>query len=100
MIADPMATIIDEGVRALFIIIAVPIVAATAVVKMNGPSMLQIAVRKTALAGERARVATTVAMECAASLSPLTKARPSARMIPKRISGSMRVTGSWVCCTG
>ena len=53
-IAAAMPTMIDAGVRALFVTIVVPIVAATAVVKMNGPSMLQIAVRKTAFAGERA----------------------------------------------
>ncbi len=93
-IADAMPTMIDVGVSAFFVTIVVPIVAATAVVKMNGPSMLQIAVRKTAFAGESARVATTVAMECEASLSPLTNARPSARTIPKRMSGSMMGTGS------
>ena len=42
----PIATTIDRGVSALRVTMAVPIVAATAVVKRNGPITLQIAVRK------------------------------------------------------
>ena len=48
-IAAPMATTIESGVRPLWRTIAVPMVAATAVVKRNGPIMLQIAVYRTAL---------------------------------------------------
>jgi hypothetical protein len=69
--------------------IAVPMVVATAVVKINGPSMLHRDVRSTARHGDRDRVATTVAIECAASLAPLTKFRESARITPKMIRGSM-----------
>jgi len=91
MIAEPIATTMEKGVRPLALTIAVPIVAATAVVKRNGPIMLPIAVYSTALPGERAFVATTVAMECEASFSPLTKFRARARMMPKRTRGSMPV---------
>ena len=70
---------------------AVPIVAATAVVKTKGPNMLQTPVKKTAFAGERARVATTVATPCAESVSPLKKFSTSAMKIPNRMTGSKMV---------
>ncbi|WML68436.1 MAG: hypothetical protein METHP_02058 [Methanoregula sp. SKADARSKE-2] len=70
---------------------AVPIVAATATGKMKGPIILHSAVRNTAFTGERARVATIVARECSASLSPFTNARLSARRIPRRRKGSITV---------
>ena len=76
------------GVSAPDVTIAVPIVVATAMEKINGPSMLQIAVENTALMGESAFVATTVAIECEASLRPFTKFKASARMMPNRIIGS------------
>ena len=88
MMDAPIATTIESGVRASLLTIAVPIVAATAVVKRYGPIMLQMAVRKTAFPGESAFVATTVAMECDASLSPLTKLSASARTMPKMIRGA------------
>ena len=62
---------------------------ATAVVKINGPSMLHNDDRSTARHGDRDFVATTVAIELAASLTPLTKFRESAKMTPKMIRGSM-----------
>jgi len=64
-------------------------VVATAVVKINGPSILLSDVRTTVRQGDRDLVATTVAIECAASLTPLTKFRESARITPKMIKGSM-----------
>jgi hypothetical protein len=91
MIEAPMATTMDRGVRPLLVTIAVPIVAATAVVKRNGPAMLQTAVKNTAFMGDRAFVATTVAIEWEASLRPLTKFRARARIIPNRMRGSMTV---------
>jgi hypothetical protein len=91
MMAVPMATTMERGVSPFPETIAVPIVAATAVVKTNGPITLQMAVENTAFAGESAFVATTVAIECAASLRPFTKFSASARMIPNRMSGSMPV---------
>ena len=91
MMAAPMATTMESGVRPLCVTIAVPMVAATAVVNRNGPTRLQMAVKKTAFIGESAFVATTVAIECDASLRPLTKFSASARMMPNRMSGSMPV---------
>ena len=91
MMAVPMATTMESGVSPLFVTMAVPMVAATAVVNRNGPTMLQTAVENTAFAGESARVATTVAIECDASLRPLTKFSARARMIPNRMNGSMPV---------
>ncbi len=80
---------IETGVKESGWIIEVPMVVATAVVKMNGPSVLKSDVRSTACHGESDFVATTVAIECAASLSPLTKFRASARITPKIMRGSM-----------
>ena len=91
MMAVPMATTMERGVSPLRVTMAVPMVAATAVVNRNGPTRLQTAVEKTAFIGESAFVATTVAIECDASLRPLTKFSASARMIPNRMSGSMPV---------
>ena len=91
IMAVPVATTMERGVSPLRETIAVPTVAATAVVKRNGPIRLQQAVEKTAFTGESAFVATTVAIECAASLRPLTKLSARARMMPKRMSGSIPV---------
>ena len=82
-----IAIMIVRGVRALLWITDVPMVIATAVVKINGPIMLQIAVRKTAFTGERTFVATTVAMAWAASLSPLMKFIASAKTDAKQNDG-------------
>src|SRR5665647_1894486 len=91
MIDAPIATTIERGVRASLVTIAVPIVAATAVEKRKGPIILHIAVENTAFIGESAFVATTVAIECEASLRPLTKFSASARIMPNRMRGSMPI---------
>jgi hypothetical protein len=91
-IAAPIAMTIDTGFKESGWTMEVPIVVATAVVKINGPAMLQIEVRSTACHGDRDFVATTVAIECAASLSPFTKFRASARITPNTMRGSMDIS--------
>jgi hypothetical protein len=61
--AVPIATTIATGFKEFGCTMAVPIVVATAVVKMNGPAMLHRDVRSTAFHGDRDFVATTVAIE-------------------------------------
>ena len=89
VMAAPIATTMDNGVRPFSFTMAVPIVAATAVENKKGPTRLHTAVEKTAFTGESAFVATTVAIECEASFNPFTKFRASARIIPNRTKGSI-----------
>jgi hypothetical protein len=81
----------DSGVRAAGMTSAVPMVAATAVVKIKGPIKLASADDKLAFQGESAFVSTTVAIEWDASFRPFTKLSRSARIIPRMIRRSMAI---------
>src|SRR5512137_940860 len=83
-----IVTINESGVSPSVLTISVPMVTATAVEKRNGPIMLQIAVENTARIGESAFVATTVAIECEASLSPFTKYNARAKILPNSMKRS------------
>jgi len=82
------------GVRYTGSTIPFPIVFATAVVNRSGPIILKNAAIATALTGLRTRVATTVAIEFAASFIPLTKLKRRARTIPARTRESMIITNA------
>jgi len=98
MIETSIATTRDNGVIAPGTTSSVPIVAATAVVNMNGPIKLAIADETLAFRGESALVSTTVAIEWDASFTPFTKLSMSARTIPVMIRRSIAIRHGSVRC--
>ena len=72
---------------------SLPMVLATLVPKRNAATKLKNAAQITAVAGERTRVETMVAMELAASWKPLRKSNTSAAPMMKKMKRRKAVVG-------